>query len=168
MMNMSSDDGIVISQVTADQIAIIQALERNSSQHPWSDRQIADSLTHDHLTHSFSFSSNPQELIGYWILQQVLDELHLLNYTIAKPYQGKGIGSSVLQQLISCCRTDSSLQMFSITEPVRSILLEVRESNSAAQRVYLKCGFDVVGERKHYYRNGTQEREKAILMRCII
>ena len=156
---MAFDESIQIASLQDGQIAIIQALEQNSSQHPWSNRQLADCLDHDYLIQTFAFDSEPEEIIGYWILQQVVDELHLLNFTISKSYQGRGIGTKVLRQLIENQRSEQGIS---------SIYLEVRESNIAAQAVYSKCGFQQIGERKHYYRNGLHEREKAILMRCII
>ena len=42
----------------------------------------------------------------------------------------------------------------------RTILLEVRESNSAARKLYEKCGFVQSGRRQRYYK---QPEEDAIL-----
>ena len=156
---MAFDKTILIASLLDEQISIVQALEHNSSRHPWSNRQIADCLDHDYLIQTFALESKPEEIIGYWILQQVLDELHILNFTISKSHQGRGIGTRAVRQLIESQRSEQGIS---------SIYLEVRESNIAAQAVYSKCGFQQIGERKHYYRNGLHEREKAILMRCVI
>ena len=44
---------------------------------------------------------------------------------------------------------------------VRSVLLEVRESNLPAQKCYERAGFTVVGRRKNYYE---LPKEDALLM----
>jgi ribosomal-protein-alanine N-acetyltransferase len=41
------------------------------------------------------------------------------------------------------------------------VTLEVRRSNDAAQALYQKYGFDVVGERRRYYRDTGED---ALLM----
>jgi ribosomal-protein-alanine N-acetyltransferase len=46
---------------------------------------------------------------------------------------------------------------------ISRFILELRESNEAALRLYLKFGFRVVGERRGYYLTPSG-REKALLM----
>ena len=41
------------------------------------------------------------------------------------------------------------------------LTLEVRKSNSAAQGLYSKFGFEIIGERKRYY---SDNREDALIM----
>ena len=40
---------------------------------------------------------------------------------------------------------------------VEEVFLEVRESNHAAQALYLRHGFRPVGQRPHYYRNPLED-----------
>ena len=44
-------------------------------------------------------------------------------------------------------------------------VLEVAQSNQAAQRLYIDCGFVVVGRRKDYYRTATGAPEDALVLR---
>ena len=46
---------------------------------------------------------------------------------------------------------------------LKQVILEVRESNSAAQNFYKQCGFCEIGQRKNYYKLGDG-RENAVLM----
>ncbi len=151
------------------QLNLIQAIEATSSEHPWSSQQVADSQAHDTIIHTFSLD-NEEDIVGYWILQQVLDELHLHNFTICKERQGRGIGTQILKTLIShlCGTPFSGLESLSENGAVKHVFLEVRESNLAAQAVYQKCGFEVVGMRNGYYPTSGKDRENAVLMRCII
>ena len=64
---------------------------------------------------------------------------------------GRGLGSALLQTTLDEGRKRNA----------NAAQLEVRASNEAAQRLYLKCGFEVVGRRKNYYRNPTED---ALLM----
>ena len=68
-------------------------------------------------------------------------------------FQGKGMGEFILNSIIDYAK-DSS---FSI------IVLEVRASNSRAQKLYSKVGFNEMSVRKDYYP-AQVGREDAILM----
>ncbi|MBN1152908.1 MAG: ribosomal protein S18-alanine N-acetyltransferase [Dehalococcoidia bacterium] len=85
---------------------------------------------------------------GFWIM---LDEAHVIAIAVRKPYQRQGIGQGLLLSVI-----DMAAKLHS-----RMVTLEVRESNYAAQEMYRKFGFVVVGKRPHYY---SDNQEDAILM----
>jgi ribosomal-protein-alanine N-acetyltransferase len=91
--------------------------------------------------------------MGYAIMMMVLDEAHLLNVSIAKKFQGRGLGSSLLDYLIEVARGHGGQTMF----------LEVRPSNKAAIGLYEKFGFNEFSVRKGYYP-AANGREDAILM----
>ncbi len=94
----------------------------------------------------------PQELVvgfaGFWVM---LDEAHIIAIAVRKPYQRQGIGEGLLLAVI-----DMATRMNN-----RIVTLEVRESNYAAQQMYLKHGFRVVGRRPRYY---SDNQEDAVLM----
>ena len=94
------------------------------------------------------------ELSGYCIQTQAAGECHLLNLCIAPAWQGKGYGQILLEHAIRIARRSGCGSMF----------LEVRPSNPAGNRLYLKNGFTVVGERPDYYR-AEDGRESALVMR---
>jgi ribosomal-protein-alanine N-acetyltransferase len=48
---------------------------------------------------------------------------------------------------------------------VATVFLEVRESNSAARRLYGALGFAQVGRRRNYYRRPTED---AVVLRATI
>ena len=80
-------------------------------------------------------------IIGYYIVQIILDEYHILNICVSKDYQGKGFGKYQLQVIIN--KAESEL--------MNRILLEVRASNKIAKSLYIKSGFEQIGKRKNYY-----------------
>lgn len=93
--------------------------------------------------------------VGYAILFAVLDEAHLLNFSIAREYQGRGLGKVFLDAVCGESRGRGARQMF----------LEVRPSNLAARRLYERYGFVPIGRRKRYYPAADGGREDAIVMR---
>lgn len=86
--------------------------------------------------------------VGTWV---VLDESHITNIAVHPNYRNHGIASKLLEGLITHCK---SLGCVAFT-------LEVRDSNKAAQSLYMKHGFKNAGVRKGYYEDN---KEDAILM----
>lgn len=85
---------------------------------------------------------------GIWVL---VDEAHITSIAVRQTTRGKGVGELLL---ISVIEISQKLKAAFVT-------LEVRVSNTAAQKLYTKYGFNQVGVRKHYY---TDNREDALLM----
>lgn len=133
-----------------DDLERIMEIEPQIYSHPWSRGNFADSL---HAGYSCWVYELEGRLIGYAVMMSVLDEAHLLNISIARDYQGCGMGRSLLNHLIDVARHHGAQMMF----------LEVRPSNKAAIRLYESIGFNEFSIRKGYYpaHNG---REDAILM----
>lgn len=86
--------------------------------------------------------------IGTWI---IVDESHITNVAVHPNYRKLGIGSKLIDTMISYCNEKNCT----------SYTLEVRESNKAAISLYEKHGFIVDGIRKEYYQDN---KENALLM----
>ncbi|ALU11688.1 acetyltransferase [Ignicoccus islandicus DSM 13165] len=82
--------------------------------------------------------------------------IHLLSIAVKREYQGRGIGSKLLGALIDHCSKGS----ITSEEVFRIICLEVRVSNTRAQNLYKKFGFEIFTTLKFYYMDG----EDAYLM----
>lgn len=85
--------------------------------------------------------------IGAWL---TLPNAEILNMFVIDEFRGFGVGSELLDQVISLCN-DSEIE---------NITLEVRKSNQNALGLYKKFGFKSVAVRKSYYSDG----EDALLM----
>ncbi|VTS44770.1 GNAT family acetyltransferase [Streptococcus porcinus] len=112
---------------------------------PWTMDQIKRDLESPNVDYYFVY--NGQEIIAFLSLQQLVGELEITNIAVLPDYQGKGIGAQLLQKVAS------------FNHP---IFLEVRESNLAAQALYKKANFSIIGKRKNYYKNPI---EGALLMK---
>jgi ribosomal-protein-alanine N-acetyltransferase len=96
-------------------------------------------------------------LIGYFVAMPGVDEMHLLNLTVAPGAQGRGLGRGLLDSLVARCRDEHRAWLW----------LEVRESNQRARAIYRRYGFEDVGLRRGYYP-AVLRREDAIVMRLTV
>ena len=83
-----------------------------------------------------------------------VEEVHLLNITVAPTYQRQGWARVLLDALALWARGRQAQWLW----------LEVRASNLRAQHVYETHGFRRVGERKRYYPAAQGQREDAVVM----
>lgn len=92
-------------------------------------------------------SALPSLVVAHLVAQQVLDEWHLQYIVVAKRCQRRGVGTRLLKEFISFVKkTDGS-----------RILLEVRESNESARRLYHQLGFQEMGLRRNYYPDPLED-----------
>lgn len=103
----------------------------------------------------FLVSEENAELQGFVIARLSSAECELENIVVTPPHRRRGIGSRLLQAVISAASERTA----------KSILLEVRESNLQAAGFYSSLGFKESGRRKSYYRNPVGD---AILYRLQI
>ena len=90
------------------------------------------------------------EIICFGGIKIILDEANLMNIVTKKIYRHQGLGSILLEKLITLAKENNCT----------SITLEVNENNLPAINLYNKYSFKEVGKRKKYYQNG----DSAILM----
>ena len=83
-----------------------------------------------------------------------VDELHLLNITVAPAHQRQGWARFLLDALC----------LWSRGQRAQWLGLEVRASNAPARALYEGYGFQQVGIRKGYYPAGQFQREDAVVM----
>lgn len=130
----------------------IIAVERQAFPVPWTHGNFVDSLAADYPAEVLR---GPRaELLGYWVAMPGVDEMHLLNITVAPAWQGCGLAVLMLDRLVAECRRRGLTQLW----------LEVRLSNERARAVYARYGFAEVGKRRAYYPVVSGPREDAILM----
>ena len=138
--------------LTEDLLDAILPIEQVAFSHPWSRGNFADALRSGY---SAQVLMQGEDVLGYFIAMQILDEVHLLNITVSPLHQKQGLGRELLDILAHWSR---------YTAKALWLWLEVRESNIRARRIYERYGFTQVGARKKYYPVHHGERETAILM----
>lgn len=130
-------------------LKIVSEIERRVQYHPWTHQQFQDSLE---AGQRCSVWREQDRVVGFCILQPVLDEANLLLMAVDPDYQGRGIGTRLL-----------SAALDDLGEGCVMVFLEVRASNQPALALYEKLGFNRMGIRKNYYPSASG-KEDAVLM----
>ena len=142
---------IIHRAMTADDVPAVEAIERQVQSHPWTRNQFIESVQAHRC--SVAVESKTLQIVGFCIMQPVLDEANLLLMAVLPAVQGRGIGYSLLEYAIN-----------QLSAECQQIFLEVREHNAAAIALYQKSDFHQIDKRKNYYPLSNGEREDAIIM----
>jgi [ribosomal protein S18]-alanine N-acetyltransferase len=100
-----------------------------------------------------SKSATPESppIAGYIVARETAGELHINNFAVRSEFRRRGIGATLLNQVLNEARRRKAIAAF----------LEVRSTNHAAQALYEKCGFRAIARRANYY---SEPREDAVVM----
>lgn len=144
-----------IAPMRPEDLPEVLQVEAAAYEFPWTHGNFIDSLRAGHS--AWTMRDSAGGLIAYAVLMLVLDEAHLLNLTVAPACQRFGFGWRMLEAMAENARSYGA----------RTMLLEVRPGNAAAQKMYDRYGFVRIGIRRGYYpaRHG---REDAIVMRVAL
>ncbi|MCC6544026.1 MAG: ribosomal protein S18-alanine N-acetyltransferase [Nitrospirae bacterium] len=145
-MVLIREDNIVIEDMKEEDLFDVMQIEREAFSDPW-----AIEMFHSELFNSFSrlwvARQISGKLVGYFCFWRVVDEAHIMNIAVLKNYRRKGIARIILLFAIDYWKIDG----------VKTVLLEVRRSNMAAQELYRKFGFNVIVCRTKYYKNPVED-----------
>ena len=139
-----------IRKMTAADVAQIAELEKVCFSDPWSEKSIASELENDLSV--WLVAVEGETVAGYVGSQSVLGETDMMNIAVSPDYRRRGIGEKLVTELVTQLKAGGN----------RSLMLEVRASNTPAQKLYEKLGFQMVGRRPRYYHN---PKEDALILR---
>ncbi len=136
--------------MNANDLDDVLAIESAVYPFPWTRGNFADSLAAGYSAWVCRIGG---ELVGYAVIMMVLDEAHLLNISVDQSRHGMGFGARLLRHAMAVARTLGA----------RTLLLEVRPSNTRALQLYQHFGFVRIGLRKAYYP-AHEGREDALVL----
>tara|TARA_R110001583_G_scaffold843_6_gene7722 strand:+ start:684 stop:1262 length:579 start_codon:yes stop_codon:yes gene_type:complete len=154
---------VALAPIDVPQMAQLESLAHS---HPMTAGNLADCFGHLYRVLGLKLSADlapntdaavnsdsVEGLLGFAIVQQIVDEVTLLDICLLPSQQGKGYGKLLLNAVMASAKASGAVVL----------MLEVRESNLAARALYQKAGFIESGRRKGYYliEGG---KEDAILM----
>lgn len=139
-----------IRKMTAADVAQIAELEKVCFSDPWSEKSIASELENDLSV--WLVAVEGETVAGYVGSQSVLGETDMMNIAVSPDYRRRGIGEKLVTELVTQLKAGGN----------HSLMLEVRASNTPAQKLYEKLGFQMVGRRPRYYHN---PKEDALILR---
>ena len=146
---------VQLTPLTEADLEAVAAIEQLAHPHPWSVGNFKDALKAGNLAQGLKAGA---QWVGYYVAMPVLDEVHLLNITVAPVFQGQGWARCLMQ----------SLSLWAQSQQATTLWLEVRESNARALKLYTAFGFEKVGIRKDYYPVSANRREAAVVVRMAL
>jgi len=111
----------------------------------WPEERFNEVFTHQ--LPIFVICDNNDRILGYIIYLMCLEEARIINFTMAKDYQGRGYGKKLLIHALQQAYMHES----------RYAILEVRVSNIRALNLYTKFGFRILCVRENYYTDKIVE-----------
>lgn len=135
-----------IERMQPEHLESVLVIENVSFPTPWSYRSYMGELTRNHFAHYFVGLVNGRVIgyIGIWI---VVDEAHITTIAVAPEFRGNRIAERFIE----------FGEDYSKIWGAEKMILEVRVSNFAAQKVYKRMGFEEIGVRKKYYSDTLED-----------
>lgn len=137
---------LLIDLMTSDHLQQVLAIEKESFFDPWSRRTFIRELKNNRYS-LYLIACRGREVAGYtggWFLSH---KLHITNLAVARRYRKQGIGSRLIQELMTMAHL----------QDCHKVILEVRISNQVAIDLYKKLGFKQLGIKTAYYRNNGED-----------
>lgn len=144
----------ILEPMLDEDLFAVMAIEEESFSNPWT----RESFLHEIKKNPYSrpkvarTTDERAEIAGYCVNWLVFEHFHIQNIAVHSKHRRKGLGRYMMEQTLREARELGAL--------VAS--LEVRESNTSAQDLYVSMGFRQVGKRRNYY---SRPREHAVLYR---
>ena len=153
-MNLQTPDQAVavrFEPMNEPRLNAVAAMEQQAHPHPWQRRHFADCLA---SAYEAQLLLAGDTLLGYFVAMKGVEEVHLLNITVAPAHQRQGWARVMLD----------ALALWSRGQGAQWLWLEARDSNTRALHVYKAHGFRHVGVRRQYYPAAQGRREDAVVM----
>ncbi len=140
---------ITIDEIRDDDPPKLAELDKRCFAIPWSEKSFNNELKNENA--NYLIARDGDKVVGYAGFWEVCGSGDITNVAVDADYRRQHIGSRLIEEMI---RKAKSMNLELLT-------LEVRRSNIAAQGLYEKYGFEVLGARKAYY---SDNREDALIM----
>jgi ribosomal-protein-alanine acetyltransferase len=136
---------VVLRPARVTDAAVLAAIEANVFPDAWSVDAFRESLRSPQTR--VTVADDGGDIIGYAVLFVAADEAELANIAVIAEARGRGIGRRLLEAALDNASAAGA----------GAIYLEVRASNTPAQRLYEQAGFVRIGERRGYYRDPDED-----------
>jgi len=151
MTTFPAIDTCLIRPMQQEDLAQVLAIDQASFSLPWPESAYRYELNENQNSLLWVAETTPpggrSTIVGMVVVWLILDEAHIATLAVHPAYRGQGIAKRLL---ITALRESIRLGM-------RVATLEVRDGNTAAQELYRRFGFEVVGRRHRYYRDNHED-----------
>jgi len=130
--------------IRRDMLEVLE-IENQSFEFPWSEDDFIRCLRQRNCIGMVA--EHDERVAGFMIYELHRNRLHILNFAVAAEFRRKGVGQQMVEKLIG-----------KLSSQRRSrILLEVRETNLAAQLFFRRLGFRAVSVLRDFYVDTTED-----------
>lgn len=119
----------------------------------WSIAALRGEFEND-FSHFFAEIGEDGKIRGYICVRILYEEAQVCNIAVMPEFRRQGIATKLIYKMIE----------FASDSKCRQCELEVNIMNDAAVGVYKKCGFEVEGLRKNFYRRSRYASRDAYTM----
>lgn len=138
---------VLYRKMTANDVEAVHAIEVEAFPTPWT----LDSFHYEMRENQFAYyvvaEDETGELLGFCGMWIVIDSAQITNVAVRKKARGQGIGEGLMRGAMKAAKENNAEVMS----------LEVRVSNTIAQNLYRKLGFQEGGIRKGYYQDNQED-----------
>lgn len=138
-------------RMTIDDVQAVHKIELASFPTPWTLDSFYYEMTENQFAHYLVAEDEKGEIIGFCGIWLVIDAAQITNVAVIQSVRGQGIGETLMREAMRVAK-EANTDVMS---------LEVRVTNTVAQNLYRKLGFQDGGLRKGYY---TDNQEDALVM----
>jgi ribosomal-protein-alanine N-acetyltransferase len=139
-----------IRRMTLDDLAQVIEIDKASFSLPWPERSFRFEITDNPASRAWVAEADGN-IVGMIVAWLLVDEAHVATIATHPDFRRQGIASKLLIHALRLMQGEGA----------KTSVLEVRESNIAAQEMYRKFGFAESGRRPRYYKDNGED---AILM----
>ncbi len=138
-------------KMTLEDVPAVHAIELATFPTPWTLDSFYYEVNENKFSHYLVAENEVGELVGFCGVWLVVDAAQITNVAVVETVRGQGIGEALMREAIRVAK-EANMDTMS---------LEVRVTNTVAQNLYRKLGFQDGGIRKGYY---TDNQEDALVM----
>ena len=131
-----------IREMKAQDISALAEIEKKIFSQPWSAQAFTDALSDPNavfLVAAEESCDQPRSYVGMYV---AADEGEITNVATDPVFRRNGYAQALLEKM----------KEIGLRKGLTQLVLETRRSNEAAIALYEKTGFEIVGERKGFYR----------------
>ncbi|MBQ6441435.1 MAG: ribosomal protein S18-alanine N-acetyltransferase [Lachnospiraceae bacterium] len=131
-----------IREMKAQDIPVLAEIEEKIFSQPWSAQAFTDALSDPNavfLVAAEEPSGQPCAYVGMYV---AADEGEITNVATDPAFRRKGCAEALMARI----------KEIGLQKGLTQLVLETRKSNEAAIALYEKTGFEIIGERKGFYR----------------
>ena len=141
-------DEVVIAPVSEADLEAVHRLETLSFPAPWRREFFESEMS---AAGRFNLvAKRDDRIVGYLFAMWFFDEMHVNKIAVEESERRRGVALTLMEECME----------FAAAQGVRTISLEVRQSNGGAQQFYRRLDFEPLYVRPRYYPDG----ESAVVM----